>query len=78
MINEQPDHSGGATPGGSTDEVGSPAAASPGLSWSHDALHFDERVDRYPVRAHRNASVAESEGVAPLFSTAASSFAPAR
>jgi hypothetical protein len=30
------------------------------------------------VRAYRNASVAESEGVAPLFCTAASSFAPAR
>ena len=29
MINEQPDHSDGATPGGSTDGVGSPAAAVP-------------------------------------------------
>src|SRR5712671_8127682 len=46
---------------------------SPGLSWSHDTLHFDERVDRYPVRAYRDASVAESEGVAPLFCTAPSS-----
>jgi hypothetical protein len=27
---------------------------SPGLSWSHDTLHFDERLDRYPVRAYRN------------------------
>jgi hypothetical protein len=51
---------------------------SPGLSWSHDTLHFDERWDRYPVRAYRNASVAESEDVAPLFCTTASSFAPAR
>ena len=56
----------------------SAAIRSPGLSWSHDTLHFDERVDRYPVRAYGNASVAESEGVAPLFCTAASSFAPAR
>src|SRR6267378_2837159 len=39
-----------------------------GLSWSHDTLHFDERVDRYPVRAYWDASVADSEGVAPLFS----------
>src|SRR5712671_2999653 len=23
---------------------------SPGLSWFHDTLHFDERLDRYPVR----------------------------
>jgi hypothetical protein len=30
MINEQPGHSDGATPGGSTDGVGSPAAAVPG------------------------------------------------
>ena len=44
---------------------------SPGLSWSHDTLHFDERLDRYPVRAYRDASVAESEGVAPLFSYSA-------
>jgi hypothetical protein len=51
---------------------------SPGLSWSHDTLHFDERLDRYPVRAYRDASVAESEGVAPLFCTAPSSLAPAR
>src|ERR1700681_477869 len=29
---------------------------SPGLSWSHDTLHFDERLDCYPVRAYRNAS----------------------
>jgi hypothetical protein len=48
------------------------------LSWSHDTLHFDERLDRYPVRAYRDASVAESEGVAPLFRTAPSSLAPAR
>jgi hypothetical protein len=52
---------------------------SPGLSWSHDTLHFDERLDRYPVRAYRDASVAESEGVAPLFSYSAQlSLAPAR
>jgi hypothetical protein len=51
---------------------------SPGLSWSHNTLHFDKRLDRYPVRAYRNASVAEAEGVAPLFCTADSSFAPAR
>src|SRR5712664_419662 len=50
-----------------------------GLSWSHDTLHFDERLDRYPVRAYRDASVAESEGVAPLFSYSAQlSLAPAR
>src|SRR5260370_13430613 len=29
---------------------------SPGLSWSHDTLHFDERLDRYPVRAYRDGS----------------------
>src|ERR1700674_3893484 len=29
----------------------------PGLSWSHDTLHFDERLDRYPARAYRDASV---------------------
>ena len=52
---------------------------SPGLSWSHDTLHFDERLDRYPVRAYRDASVAESKGVAPLFSYSAQlSLAPAR
>ena len=52
---------------------------SPGLSWSHDTLHFDERLDRYPVRAYRDASVAGSEGVAPLFSYSAQlSLAPAR
>src|SRR3984893_14349066 len=52
---------------------------SPGLSWSHDTLHFYERLDRYPVRAYRDASVAESEGVAPLFSYSAQpSLAPAR
>jgi hypothetical protein len=56
----------------------SAAIWSPGLSWSHDTLHFDERVDGYPVRAYRNTSVAESEGVASLLRTAASSFAPAR
>jgi hypothetical protein len=51
---------------------------SPGLSWSHDTLYVDERLDRYPVRAYRNASVAESEGVAPLFCTVSSSLLPAR
>ena len=52
---------------------------SAGLSWSHDTLHFDERLDRYPVRAYRDASVAESKGVAPLFSYSAQlSLAPAR
>jgi hypothetical protein len=50
----------------------------PGLSWSHNTLQFDERLDRYPVRAYRDAWVVESEGVAPLFCTAPSSLAPAR
>jgi hypothetical protein len=50
---------------------------SPGLSWSHNTLQL-MRLDRYPVRAYQNASVAQSEGVAPLFCTAASSFAHAR
>ena len=40
---------------------------SPGLSWSHDTCAFEERLDRYPVRAYRDASVAESEDVALLF-----------
>ena len=51
---------------------------SAGLSWSQDTCAFEERLDRYPVRAYRDASVAESEGVAPLFCTAPSSLAPAR
>jgi hypothetical protein len=52
---------------------------SAGLSWSHDTCAFEERLDRYPVRAYRDASVAESEGVAPLFSYSAQlSLAPAR
>jgi hypothetical protein len=41
---------------------------SAGLSWSHGTCAFE--VGRYPVRAYRDASVAESEGVAPLFCTA--------
>ena len=42
-------------------------------------LEEDKRLDRYPVRAYRDASVAESEGVAPLFSYSAQlSLAPAR
>jgi hypothetical protein len=51
---------------------------SAGLSWSHDACAFDEKLDRYPVRAYRTTSEAESEGVAPLFFTAPHSLAPAR
>jgi hypothetical protein len=51
---------------------------STGLSWSHDTCAFEERLDRYPVRAYRDASVVESEGIAPLFCTAPSSLAPAR
>ena len=51
---------------------------SPGLSWSHDTLHFDEKLDRYPVRAYRDAWVAGSEGAALPFCTARSSLAPAR
>ena len=51
---------------------------SAGLSWSHDTCTFQERLDRYPVRAYRDAWVARSEGVAPLFCTAPSSLAPAR
>jgi hypothetical protein len=51
---------------------------SAGLSWSHDTCAFEERFDRYPVRAYRDAWVAGSEGAAPLFCTARSSLAPAR
>ena len=40
---------------------------SAGLSWSHDTCAFEERLDRYPVRAYRDASVAESEDVVLLF-----------
>ena len=40
---------------------------SAGLSWSHDTCAFEERLDRYPVRAYRDASVAEAEDVALLF-----------
>jgi len=43
---------------------------SAGLSWSHDTCAFEERFDRYPVRAYRDAWVAGSEGAAPLFCTA--------
>src|SRR5258708_11341558 len=45
---------------------------SAGLSWSHDACAFEERLDRYPVRAYRYASRRRSEGGAPLFCTAPS------
>jgi hypothetical protein len=37
------------------------------LSWSHDTCAFEERLDRYPVRAYRDGSLAESEGVAFAF-----------
>jgi hypothetical protein len=33
-----------------------------GLSWSHDACAFEERLDRYPVRAYRNASSRSPKG----------------
>ena len=48
-----------------------------GLSWSHDTCCIDEKLDRYPMRAYRNTSVAESDGVAPLFCTASATLFPA-
>jgi len=51
---------------------------SAGLSWSHDTCCIDEKLNRYPMRAYRNTSVAEADGVAPLFCTASRSLAPAR
>ena len=51
---------------------------SAGLSWSHDTCCTDEKLNRYPMRAYRNTSVAEADGVAPLFCTASRSLAPAR
>jgi len=51
---------------------------SAGLSWSHDTCCIDEKLNRYPMRAYRNTSVAEAEGVAPLLCTASRSLAPAR
>jgi hypothetical protein len=35
---------------------------SAGLSWSHDTCAFEERLDRYPMRAYRDAWVPGSEG----------------
>jgi hypothetical protein len=43
---------------------------SAGLSWSHDTCAFEERLDRYPVRAYRDAWVAESEGRAAFLYSA--------
>ncbi len=46
---------------------------SPGLSWSHDTLHFDEWLDRYPVRAYRGTPRWRSPKVSRRFSRTAPS-----
>ena len=43
---------------------------SAGLSWSHDTCAFEERFDRYPVSAYRDAWVAGSEGAATFLYSA--------
>jgi len=43
---------------------------SAGLSWSHDTCAFEERFDRYPVRAYRDAWMPGSEGAAAFLYSA--------
>ena len=43
---------------------------STGLSWSHDTCAFEERLDRYPMRAYPGAWVPGSEGAAAFLYSA--------